>query len=270
MWSAPGPSPITRRSSNDPLGAWVVRWPLKTRLPSRLSRTFHVLPFWFWSTSNSTSILPVLGAELELPVGSARARAGADDVAVLGERRAGQRGDGQRRTQHRCGKDRACARMLHERPPCIAAASLHGSTLRMVPPHDSAGNGHGSGNRSDLGPMLRGTCASSPWRHTRLRCARCPLEPTRRPSQPRHGRPARGLAPVGSGVAGAASSRDRPSRAGSSSRISSSCSSPGSRSACGSAISWSGGSSRGRRPPPACTSNRSSSRRSRRSRKGPI
>ncbi len=73
MWSMPALFGMRRATVNDPLGAFVVRTPENTRTPLSVITTFHFCPTRFESTSNSVSLTPAVGAELQLPVRSCAA-----------------------------------------------------------------------------------------------------------------------------------------------------------------------------------------------------
>ncbi len=53
--SVPPLPAVTKRASNEPLGARVTRTRFATCVPFRSRTTFHRTPVLFWSTSNSTS-----------------------------------------------------------------------------------------------------------------------------------------------------------------------------------------------------------------------
>ena len=87
---------ITRRREKEPLGAWVVAVVEATSDPFRRRVTFQGTPLRFWSTSNSTSMLPFsrlsLSLAVELCVQTPRTRTpGRRPWRTRSERRRGQR-----------------------------------------------------------------------------------------------------------------------------------------------------------------------------------
>ena len=255
IWSAPAPLLMTRRTSNDPLGAWVVRWPLQRGCrPASASRSTS-----YRSGSGRPRTRPRCrpssGLSLSFQSAAARARAlRMMSPSLATSLRAAQASMASAAPSIDAARTRARPRSSRCEPPCLAAAALRrldvGHGARCAAPAGTGGGreivGPWSDGASDLRRFSRGATAPT--------MGRCPLDAAAPPSTEPAARrcpSARTPPRCCCGPLAPHLRRDRRWRSGSSSRTWPSCSWPGSPSASGSATSSSAASSTGRPPRPA-------------------